>query len=237
MAALDSTSITAGESVRVALRVENVGGQDGTFQAALTVDSRTVDSMSVPVEAGRTETVVFERRFDEPGEYEVAVADSSLGTLTVTAASDGGTVTPRASDDTDGTGTRAIQVTDVAVPSDWVKEGYEATVRATVVNTADWTANRTLTVTVDDQPVATETVTLRPSERDGVVIEFEAVGGTVEVEGIDAGRISVGDGDDGAGARVDTAVEGPGLGFELGIAVLVVAVVGLVSVAALWRER
>jgi hypothetical protein len=62
-------------------------------------------------------------------------------------------------------------------------------VLATVENTADRTTSRTLTVTVDDRPVASRSVTLQPNERDEIPIRFEAVGGAVAIEGVEAGRI------------------------------------------------
>lgn len=104
-----------------------------------------------------------------------------------------------ASDDATATGTaergdaNPIQVTGATMPADWVREGYDTSVQATVVNTANRTANRTLTVTVDDRPVSNATVTLGPNERDVVTIEFEPVSGTVAVAGVEAGRIDVGE--------------------------------------------
>jgi hypothetical protein len=231
---LKDTEITTGESVQTALQVENTAEQDGTFQAALAVNSETVDRKSVAVEAGESKTVVFEHRLDEPGEYDIAVADTSLGTLTVTAASDDRTVTARPDDDAGGTG--PIEVTDVTAPADWIKRGYETTVRATVVNTANRTANRTLMVTVDGQLVATETVTLGPNERDVVAIEFEAVSGTVTVEGVEAGRISVSTGSGDVRTETDVTKEDAGPGFGFGIAALVVVVAVIASVARLSGE-
>ncbi|WP_435062671.1 CARDB domain-containing protein [Halobaculum sp. EA56] len=233
-ATLNDTQVAAGESVRIALNVENVGERDGTFRADLFVDSETADSKSVAVEAGGSETVVFVYRFEEPGEYEVAVEDASLGTVTVVAAGDNGT-TPRPGDDAGDTG--PVEVTDAQVSSDWIREGHEATVRATVVNTANRTANRTLTVTVDDRPVANETVRLGPDEREEVTVEFDAVGGTVEVEGVDAGRISVGERYGGTETDPDDASGGDWPVLEFGIAAFVGVVLTLTAVAALSPER
>ena len=238
IATLNNSEITAGESVQIALRVENVGDRDGTFQADLIANAETVDSKPVTVEAGETETVVFEHRFDDPGEYEIAVSDTSLGTLIVTAAGDNRTVQP----DDDADVTEPIEVTAGTVSADWVKSGYETTVRATVVNRADQTATRTLTVTVGGQPLATETVTLQPTERDVVAIKFEAVDGTVEVEGVDAGRIRVSERyrsiatgtDDAAGS----SEQGPGFdmtGLSM-FAIVLVGVAGLLAIAMVRRR-
>lgn len=234
MAILNNTEIIAGESVRIALRVENAGEQDGTFQADLIVNSETVHSKLVTVDAGENETIVFEREFDDPSEYEIAVADTSLETLTVTTANDEGAGTARLDNDADRA--QPVQVTDATVPADWVKKGYETTVKATVVNTANRTANRTLTVTVDDQPVATETVTLEPNERNEVALEFDAVDGTVAVEGVDAGRISVSEGDGTVATETDDATGSFGQQIGLGVGELtligvVFAGVAIISVA------
>lgn len=222
MATLGDTSIPAGETVQVALRVENVGGRDGTFEADLLVDGETVASESVTVEAGGTESVVLEQRFDEPGQYEISVGETSLGTVTVTAATDARTA-KRAGGD--GEAGEPIEVVGATVPADWVMEGFETTVRATVVNTANRTANRTLTVTIDDQPVANETVTLQPNERDVVEIAFEAVSGNVAVEGVDAGRIEVGERSGGVETETKGSTGGDGWEGELGRTVLLVGVV------------
>jgi hypothetical protein len=238
VATLDNTLISTGESVQIALQVENTGEQDDTFQANLTVNSESVDSKSVTVEADEERTIVFNYQFDEPGEYEIAVADTSLGPLTVTAASDDGTVTARPGDDADGTRTSPIEVTDATAPADWVKKGYEATVRATVVNTANRTANRILTVTVDDRPVANETVRLQPYEREVVTVEFEAVGGTVAVEGVDAGRISIGERYGAVETDTDEDdTDDGGLGLALGIGALTVIALVLTGVVVSSRTR
>ncbi|WP_255196405.1 hypothetical protein [Halorarius litoreus] len=169
------------------MQVENVGGRDGTFEADLLVDGEIVATETVFVEAGGTGTVGFEQQFDTPGEYELAVDDRPLGTLTVTAMT--------ASSD-------AVRVVGASLPAEWVATGFEASVRATVVNEASLAANRTLTVTVDGQSVANETVSLGPNEQRNVTIPFEAVAGTVAVEGVEAGRIEVGE--DVAQARTST---------------------------------
>lgn len=176
---LNQPTILVGEAARITAQIGNEGERGGTFETDLSVDGVTVATESVLVEAGGTETIVFEQRFDEPGEYELAVGERVVGTLTVTA-----TTTPAAD---------SIEVVDASLPADWVATDSEASVRATVVNEANRTANRTLTVTVDGRPVANETVTLGPNEREVVTIEFAAVAGTVAVEGVEAGRIEVGE--------------------------------------------
>lgn len=224
LATLSNTSITAGETVQIALRVENAGERAGTFDTTLFVNGERVASESLTIEAGGTQPLVFERQFEEPGEYEITVGETSLGTLTVNAVSDNTTVTRTASNG----GASPIEVVGATIPADWVKQGYATTVRATVVNTANRTATRSLTVTVDDQPVANQTVTLQPNERDVVTIQFEAVGGTVAVEGVEAGRIEVSEGFGETETGPDDTMDGGEPAFELsgGAGAVLVLLVG-----------
>lgn len=184
-----TTSVTVDEAARILVWVTNRGDGAGTYETELVVDGTVVSSASVDVEPGQSRTLALDHRFDAPGEYAVAVGEPPLRTLTVQVAPV--TTTPTVTADL-ATGEGPIAVVEATVPTDWVAEGYNASVRATVVNTANRTANRTLTVTVDGQTVATRPVTLGPNERDTVTIEFPAVGGAVAVDGVEAGRIEVG---------------------------------------------
>jgi len=197
----------------------------GTYEADLIVDGEAVASKRATIEPGEFKTRSFDRRFDEPGEYEIAVGDTSLGTLTVTADSDDTTATTQA--DQTGAEAPAIEVVSATVPADWVREGFDTTVRATVVNRLDRRANRTLAVTVDDERVGNETVTLQPNQREEVSIEFEAASGTVAVEGVDAGRIEVRETRTPVGTTTTDTPGGTGAGFGLVLTILVVAAVVL----------
>jgi len=236
-ATLNETQVTAGESVGIAIEVENTGEQTGTFTANVTVDSTMVASKSVTVEPGETETEVFDHRFDEPGEYEIAVTDTSLGVLIVTAA-DGHRTTTQLSDDADGS--NPIEVVEATVPADWVRSGHVTTVKATVVNTGNRRTSRTLRATVDDRPVGIETVDLLAHESEVVEIEaeipVETSGGTVAVGGVEAGRITVG----GSPGEVRTVVDDPagnaGWGIGLGIPVLAAVILLPTGVSVVLRR-
>ena len=86
----------------------------------------------------------------------------------------------------------AVEVVDATVPSEWVRDGHRASVRATVENDGGRTASRAMSVSVDGDRVASEMVTLDPNERTEVVVEFEAREGNVSVEGVEAGALTVG---------------------------------------------
>ena len=230
VATLDSTSIPAGESVTAALRVENRGDLDGTYEAMLIVDGEVVTTKSLDVEAGGSGVAAFEHRFDEPGEYRVALGDTSLGTVTVTAPD---RTTPTRTDDAGGDDA-GIAVVEATLPADWVREGFETVVRARVENTADRTATRTLSVRVDGTPVGNETVTLEPNESAVVTVEFEAVAGTVSVEGIEAGRIEVSE--PRQEGRTEDDTEPPGPSPDLAFAAIV-SFVGILTGVGVYVTR
>lgn len=186
-ATLSDTSVTTGERVEVAIRVENVGDRAGTFRENLLVDGEAVATASTTIPSGGHETVTFEHRFETAGAPDIAIGDRSLGTLTVIPTDEDRPMATRTADGDEG----PIEVVGASVPADWVRQGFHTTVRATVVNTADERATRALTVTIDGRPVANTTLTLQPNERDTVPIEFDAADGTVAVEGVEAGRIDV----------------------------------------------
>ncbi|WP_276258741.1 PKD domain-containing protein [Haloglomus litoreum] len=80
---LDSARSVVGAPVRATATVENRGGEAGTTTVALTVDGEQVAERRVRVPAGASREVAFERSFDAPGEYEVAVGGVPAGTVTV----------------------------------------------------------------------------------------------------------------------------------------------------------
>lgn len=225
---IDETSIAAGETVFVAVRVRNVADRPADYRANLTVDGERVDSKSVTVDGRRSATLLFERRFDYPGEYDVAVGGVSLGTLTVSATTDR-SVSPEVSGD--GDGSSPVRVVDATVGADWVREGYETTARATVVNAGNRSATQTLTVTVDDRPVANATVRLPPNTRETVSIDFRAADGTVAVEGVGAGRIVVGETYWGGATVTANGAGGAASGLDFGLGVGGFLRLGLVAVA------
>lgn len=89
--------------------------------------------------------------------------------------------------------TGSVEVIDAEGLPDWVRSGHTAAVTATVTNPGDTPATRSLTVTIDGEPVGERNVTLDPGEQREVTIEFDAIAGTVEVEGVEAGALTVGE--------------------------------------------
>ena len=155
-----------------------------------------------------------------------APADDATGTETVRTEESTAITTPMSGADSGG----SVRVADASLSADWVRSGFNTTVRTTVRNPRSRPVNETLTVTVDGEPVATDRVALAPEEETAVETEFEAVNGTVRVNGETAGQltvenqsVSVTDSDEAA----TTAAEGPGFSLaQVGVIVAVLAVVG-----------
>lgn len=108
----------------------------------------------------------------------------------------------------------SLEVVDASVPADWVREGYETLVWVTVENTAEVTTTEALEVTVDGERIATPEVSVDAGTTTTIALEIAfqtGDGGTVAVEGVEAGEIAVG-GDNGGSTPPQTVDEQPGFG-------------------------
>ncbi|RAW44136.1 hypothetical protein DQW50_15945 [Halorubrum sp. 48-1-W] len=87
----------------------------------------------------------------------------------------------------------SVEIVDADVP-DWVRTGYETTVSATVRNPGERAVTRTLVVAIDGEAVAERDVSVEAGETADVDIAFEPTdGGTVTLDGVEVGELSVGD--------------------------------------------
>ncbi|MFB6281539.1 MAG: beta strand repeat-containing protein [Haloferacaceae archaeon] len=84
------TELTTGEGTQVQVRVTNTGGADGTFRVDLLLNGEAVAERTLTVAANGTRRTVFDRSFDEPGDYRVAVNNVSVGTIEVRPANGSG---------------------------------------------------------------------------------------------------------------------------------------------------
>lgn len=80
---LETTTIAPGDAVEVTGVVENTGEGIGTATVELVVDGTAVDSRTVELGPGTSTTVTFERTFDAPGNYNVAVGERQAGSVRV----------------------------------------------------------------------------------------------------------------------------------------------------------
>ena len=180
-ASLDTSTILEGESVTVSADVENSGDADGTFTAELQEDGTTVATTDVTVAAGSTETVTFTRTYDTAGSYDLAVSDTTAGTLTVEEA------------------TAEFTVSGASLQDDTILAGDTAESTATVEKTGDadgeFTAELHLTDANGETTTRdTETVTLAAGESTTVTLtDAVDVAGTydADVSGDPAGTLTV----------------------------------------------
>ncbi|WP_254864727.1 CARDB domain-containing protein [Halovivax gelatinilyticus] len=80
---VSDTEVETGESIDVTATIVNEGGEAGTHTAELFVDGEAVDSTTISLGPGEEETVSFTHTFDDEGEYEIAINDATIGTVTV----------------------------------------------------------------------------------------------------------------------------------------------------------
>lgn len=82
---LSGDSITLDNPVTVEATISNTGGASGTHEAVLTSEGEAVDSQSVSLESGASETIELTHTFGETGEYSLAVDGTAAGSVTVEA--------------------------------------------------------------------------------------------------------------------------------------------------------
>ncbi|ADD07286.1 uncharacterized protein Nmag_3744 (plasmid) [Natrialba magadii ATCC 43099] len=80
---LESDAVDPGEETTVRATVSNTGNKAGTFTPGLAVGGLVVDDRAVSLAPGEQATVAFAFSMDDPGTYELAVADEPAGTVTV----------------------------------------------------------------------------------------------------------------------------------------------------------
>ncbi|MEF8813604.1 MAG: CARDB domain-containing protein [Halovenus sp.] len=212
---LSEQTILEGESVTVSADVENTGDRDGDFTADLVVDGSAVQTTTVTVAAGTTETVSFTETFDTAGDYAIDVNDAAVGTLTVEAA------------------TADFTVSGASLTDTTILEGDTAEATATVENVGsdagEFTAEFRLTdangqTTVRDSATVTlaagesTSVTLADTVSSSGTYDADVSGepaGTLTVEqparfALSAGSLSDGEIEDGESTTVSATVENLG---------------------------
>lgn len=197
--------------------VTNEGDRAGTTVVNLRIDDDVVATRDLRLAAGESGTVEFVRAFTEPGERAISVGPVSVGTLTVVeqpvAPTTVDAMPTRPQTATGSPDSSAVEIVDARSIYSWVRGGFNASVRITARNPTDSRANRSVIVRVDDERVATRTVSVAPGERRQVDIEFPATEGSVTVEGVEAGRLRVGTVNErGLAAESTSTTTGPGFG-------------------------
>lgn len=138
---LASADIEPGDAVSVEVTLENTGDASGSFTADLSIDGEVVTSTTVTVDAEATEAVTLEHALDETGEYDVAVNDDAVGTVTV--------AEPAVAD---------ISLIDTSLDTTTLTVGESLTVSVVLENVGDAAGEYTVEVLVDDAVYDTQTV-------------------------------------------------------------------------------
>jgi subtilisin family serine protease len=89
---IESSSVRAGETVTLTTTVRNDGESEGSRTVSLEVGGETVDSRTVTLGPGESETVTFEHTFSATGSHEVTVGGERIPNVEVreSQADDGG---------------------------------------------------------------------------------------------------------------------------------------------------
>ena len=105
--AVAMTTAAPGESVAVDVTVTNDGNAAGNRTVELIADGQVVATETVSLDGGETRDVSLSTTFDDPGEYDLAVDDTTVGSVTIQSEtatpSDPGTPTDGTDEPTDGT--------------------------------------------------------------------------------------------------------------------------------------
>jgi len=201
----------AGEDLSVEATVTNTGGVTDTQQVTVTVGESPVAERELTLAGGESETVAVE--------YTTADADTPAVDIAV------------ATGDATATGTAtvlepaALTVTSVTVDEP-VVAGEDLVVEYTVENTGEVEATQAVTLGVDGETVATDTVTLDGGERETVTTTHSTTEGGVTLDVTvttdhDSASVQVAVGtDDETGGNETDSNDGSGPGFGLVAAVL-----------------
>jgi hypothetical protein len=74
--------VTVGETASISAQVTNTGGAGGFYNATLSVDGNKIDTKTINVDPGYTQTVTFSLSKDEAGTYKIGIGGKNI-TLTV----------------------------------------------------------------------------------------------------------------------------------------------------------
>ncbi|WP_121741814.1 CARDB domain-containing protein [Natronorubrum halophilum] len=168
------TTLETGDTVTANATYRNNGRTTEQVTSALTVDGTVVDTETLEVEPNETASVVFERRMQWPGTYEVGVDGIASESVTVEGP--------------------PIDVLSATVSPVELTVGDTATTEATVSNPTETRVDRTLELAVDGIVVDAKTVSIAPESERTVTFErqFDDAGThDIAVSGVKAGSVTV----------------------------------------------
>jgi hypothetical protein len=148
--------LATGETLAVDVRVTNVGGTTGTYDARLVVENRSTATQSGELGPNESTTLTFSHRFTSPGEYALTVGGDRVAVE----------VSPPATPTVSG-----LDATTVGR-----RDGTGVTVTATASNPSPVPAAGTLTLRRNGTPVETVRVAVAPGEERTVAFAETVVG-------------------------------------------------------------
>jgi hypothetical protein len=221
----DPATLVPGETLRVRVRVSNVGGTAGEYDLEMRVDGETVAIREGELDANESTVESFEHAFAERGDHEVSVAGDRITVSVVEPA------TPR--------------VRGLTVDPDRVAAGEPIRVSATVENPESIPAGGEFALSVNGETAETHEVlldanetttvesTVTPTDPGEATIAFGEARATVAVDpaATTAGSGPGGTADDGSGAADDGPTDERTPGF-LGVHALVALLLAIALVGA-----
>ena len=238
-------SVTAGDDATVAVDVTNIGDDSGTTPVTLTRDGSAIATTTVSLDPDETTTVSLSTVLEDTGDVPVTVStdDADLEvTLEATAPATGGGGQPPADDDTDP----SFEVSELDPEAVTVEPDATLEITATITNTGSTGGNQDVELRIDDELIASESVTLGgeattevvftdvtapAAEGDvthGVFTEDDSATGTITVEAtaddVDAVDDTADVDDADAADEIDTDDEIPGFTGMLTVLALLVGV-------------
>ncbi len=162
----------------VSAEITNTGGATGNQTVELRFDDEPFTNTTMELEPGESETyTVYNVRFDthDPGEQEYGVFTANDSQTTLIDVPESAT----------------FELTDFEPGDVTLDDGATLTTEATIENTGNLTANRTVELTVGNDTVATDTVELDPGEETSV--EFADVELDPDGVGTETYELSTGD--------------------------------------------
>lgn len=231
---LSATTVDVGEAVVISANVSNPADQEERRLVTLRVDGQLVATKGLQLSASESRTVTFQRTFDRAGSYDVAIQGTQLPTVFVTEPPEeesSSTAIPTASaastppDQPLDSNVPAIELVEARGLADWIREGYNASVRVTLVNPGDTAVRYPTQVTIDGELVANETILVPANGETTESVEFPARSGTVRVDGTEVGSLTVSESFQAAPDRTAESTGGDGSGFGFGTVALVVLAV------------
>lgn len=141
----DPVTLAAGETLRVAVTVENTGGTTGEYDLSLAVDDETVATRTGRLDAGNATVETFERTFEKPGEYVVMAGGHRLRVVVSEPA--------------------PLAVTDLTVEPEAVVVGDRVRISGIASNEAGVPGRANVTITVDGERTVLDPIRLDVGER------------------------------------------------------------------------